>query len=225
MLQHNSNMQHCQRCLALCGEAFHVSSVSGTATERNRGIPEPWLEWSSGDPLFQPGGQGAPLRSGCSGLWLQHCQGQSLQDLSGQPVLGFDCCHGEESSPDVYLEVPPSSWCLVPPPHCPSPPRTAWSHLCILCPEPALRSPLCLLLLPKSHLSPVLPLSHSPAPALWTFSPLVSPKLDTVLQTQWEKRERLIFLALLAASSPGQPGMWLPCPPTSRIKLLCGSRA
>lgn len=147
-----------------------MSSVSGTATERNRGVPEPWLEWSSGDPLFQPGGQGAPLRSGCSGLWLQHCQGQSLQDLSGQPVLVFDCCHGEESSPDVYLEVPPSSWCLVPPPHCPSPPRTAWSHLCILCPEPALRSPLCLLLLPKSHLSPVLPLSHSPAPALWTFS-------------------------------------------------------
>lgn len=71
LLQHNSNMQNSQRCLALCGEAFHVSSMSGTATEKNHGIPEPWLEWSSGDPLFQPAGQAA-LRSGCSGPWLEH---------------------------------------------------------------------------------------------------------------------------------------------------------
>lgn len=70
-----STVPSSQRCLALCGEAFHVS---GTATERNHGIPEPCLEWSSGDPLFQPAEQAAPLSLGCSGLWLEHAEGRTL---------------------------------------------------------------------------------------------------------------------------------------------------
>lgn len=55
---------------------------------------------------IQPPGQAAPLRLGCSGLWLEHPRGQSLQNLS---VLVFGC------SPDVHLGIPPSSWRPVPP--------------------------------------------------------------------------------------------------------------
>lgn len=53
----------------------------------------------------------------------------------------------------------------------------------------------------------------------------MNPKLDTLLQTHWEKRERLIFLALLLHPHQDSLGCGSPSHPPAGLSYFVGQEA